>query len=99
MSVAQTILDQLGAGRVSRFIGVTQLLDLGDGLSIRYKAQGLCGNHVEIRLAPDDTYTVKFYNIRKLHSGAVKPLKEFSGIYCDQLVELFERTTGLYLHF
>jgi len=43
-----------------------------------------------------DVYTVKFF---KLGKTSIKVVSEFNHIYCDQLIELFEKETDLYLHF
>ncbi len=43
-----------------------------------------------------DVYTVKFFNLGK---ASIKEVSKFEHIYCDQLIELFEKETGLYLHF
>lgn len=49
-------------------------------------------------LDPSDTYTVIFFKIARAPSRAVTVVKESSDVYCDSLVELFERTTGLATH-
>ena len=95
--VAETILNQLGGGRIKLFIGATLFTILENGLGIRFTARAKGGiNHVEIRLNGKDTYDVKFFRIKKLTCVTVS---EFEDVYNDQLVELFEKTTGLYLHF
>ena len=43
-----------------------------------------------------DVYTVKFF---KLGKASIKEVSKFENIYFDQLIELFEKETGLYLHF
>ena len=55
-------------------------------------------NALRITLDPSDTYTMKFFKInpRKL---TVDTVREIEDVYCDQLTEIFERETGLYLHF
>lgn len=51
-------------------------------------------NLVEISLAPDDTYTMKFYNVGR---GSVSLVKTVEMVYCDSLVSTFEDVTGLSL--
>ena len=55
-------------------------------------------NALRITLDSSDTYTMKFFKInsRKL---TVDTVREIEYVYCDQLAEIFERETGLYLHF
>ena len=43
-----------------------------------------------------DVYTVKFFKLGKV---SIKEVSKFENIYFDQLIELFEKETGLYLHF
>ena len=45
-----------------------------------------------------DVYTVKFFNVKKNGVWGL-PVSEHTHIYCDQLIDLFEKETGLYLHF
>ena len=44
-----------------------------------------------------DTYTVEFWNVRG--TTTCKKVSSFDDIYFDQLIELFEKETKLYLHF
>jgi hypothetical protein len=106
MQVAKTIADQMGgAGRIKAMTGASNFTALGSGLSFDFpNRRG--ANHVKITLEPDDTYTVEFYKkpgVKALMSGKVdwdkidKPLSTHSGIYFDQLKDVFEKETGLYL--
>ena len=51
-------------------------------------------NHVKITLNSMDTYDLVFSGIRGTNC---KVIKEISGIYGDQLREVFSNTTGLVL--
>jgi hypothetical protein len=51
-------------------------------------------SHVRVTLMPSDTYKVEFINVRGTN---VKTVAEADDIYCDQLKELVEQKTGLYL--
>jgi len=103
-TVADTILSQLGGGpRVNAFIGIKQLRALTNeagecnGLGIKFAANAKKGaNYCTITLSPKDTYDVKFFKLQGLVSTE---LSSFEDTYCDQLVELFENATGLYLSF
>jgi hypothetical protein len=51
-------------------------------------------SHVRVTLDPSDTYTVEFLKVAKFDC---KTVSEVGDVYCDQLKELVEKTTGLYL--
>ncbi len=95
LTIANTILSQLGGRRVAAMIGVSTFVGSDDALSFRFKAKALKGiNHVEIKLDPSDTYTVTF---RKIRGTDVKEIAKISDVYCDTLRGVIESTTGLYL--
>lgn len=100
MSVAKTILGQLGGNRFVAMTGAKNLAETGDalgGLAFRLPARlaknGI--NAVKITLDYSDTYIVKFLKIGKTNLTVVA---QHDQIYCDQLVDLFERETGLYTY-
>jgi len=96
--VGRTILEQLGGvGRIRVMTGAKNFILLPNGVTFQFpNPQRSRGNVVEVTLAGDDTYTVKFYNL----AGRTKKLvHEVDGIYFDQLKGVFERQTGLYLSF
>jgi hypothetical protein len=96
--IPNVILQQLGGqARLNAFLGVSNLFLSEYSLGFRFKAKGAKGiNLVTVRLDPSDTYTVLFHRVNK--NGA-KLVQEFNDVYCDDLVECVEQTTGLYLHF
>lgn len=93
--IAQTILQQLGgARRLVAFTGAYNFVATGMGVSFRIKNRSI--NYVKIKLNGKDLYDVHFSKI----SGTKEiNVKEFKDIYFDQLVELFEKETGMYLSF
>ena len=96
--VANTILFQMGGSkRLKIMIGAKDFI--GDEKSVTFKfRKGKDGiNAVTITLDPSDTYSVKFLKLRGLTPPKVGA--EFSGVYCDQLIRLFETTTSLALRF
>jgi len=97
-AVALTILSQLGGSRrLTSFVGAKNFVASSDGVSFKFVAKAKDGiNYCTVILDPSDTYSVTFTKIRSL---VAKVVSTHEGIYCDQLVELFERTTGLFLHF
>lgn len=97
MSVAKEILSQLGGNRFVAMTGAKNLADVGNGLAFKIPATLTKKriNAVKIVLDPSDTYVVKFM---RMTTKELKTVAEFSNVYCDQLVELFEDQTGLYTY-
>lgn len=95
MSVAQTILQQLGGNRFIMMTGAKNLLSSTTGLTFKIMRNAKGVTHVKITLTPLDLYKVEFLKIR---GTTISMVSEFDDIYCDQLVELFEKETGLYTH-
>jgi hypothetical protein len=92
-SVAEEIFQQLGATRMCTMIGVSRIRHGKDRIIVRFKARALAGvNKFEIVLDPSDTYTVKLYR-ETVKGDSLK--YETSDIYCDQLIDLLEKQTGL----
>jgi hypothetical protein len=95
--IANTILQQLGGSKISSFIGVKQFVEIKNGLQVRWTAKAKNkSNLVTISLNGNDLYDVRFYNIRGVN---ITIKSEHIDMYCDQLIDLFETETGLYLHF
>lgn len=102
LTVANEILRQMGgAGRLGAMLGAKNFVGGADSLSFQWPGKpgpipGKRANAINITLDPSDTYTITFYNVVK---GVPKVVETFHDIYADQLVELFEKFTGLYLRF
>lgn len=94
MTVANTILAQLGGRRFIVMTGSTNFTGRADGLSFKVGSNPKGVTHVRVTLTDMDDYTVEFLKIR----GTKMPvtLAEVDGIYCDQLEEVFTNHTGLY---
>lgn len=95
-NVAATILQQLGGkGKVVAMIGAKHFLDGGKYLTFQYpKAPKNKSNAVKIILNHTDTYDVIFYAIRGTNLNEVS---KHDGIGAENLKELFQKETGLYL--
>lgn len=91
--VAKTIFQQFGGGRAMAMLGGQAMtLSGGKGIGIKWPNKKRSkGNYVEIELRSDDTYDMTFYN---LSMKAKKKVKEYKGIYADQLRDIFEQQTG-----
>jgi hypothetical protein len=102
--VAQIILDQLGNGRLKMMTGASHFVALPNdekrdgGLAFRLPGGGgFCKdgiNYVQIELTYSDVYVVTFSRIR---AGVVTEVSKHEEVYCDMLMDVFERATGLYL--
>jgi len=105
IGIAKTIGDQLGGiGRVKMMTGAKRfqvLPEQGDylgGLDIQFplpKHKGAV-NYFRVLLAGNDTYTVEVGVDR---GGARKVKDTANDVYAEDLVDLFEKLTGLYLRF
>lgn len=105
MTVANTILAQLGGNKFRAMTGAKSFAGDKDSLTFklpaRFAKDGITA--VKIKLEPTDTYTVTFYkqrpwtksNIAKGIAAAVVVVKEFDNVYCDTLCTVFESATGL----
>lgn len=52
--------------------------------------------HIKLTYVPGpDLYTLEFFKIRNID---IKASKKFEGLYCDQIREIIEKETGLYLY-
>jgi len=89
-------MQQLGGfNKVAAMTGAANFIDLGNGVSFKFKGCRKI-NCLRVVLDADDTYTVDFYKVN-MRTFDVKEVKTLSGMYCDQLIPTFESTTGLYL--
>jgi hypothetical protein len=94
--VAQTIAEQLGGtGRLKMMTGAYNFGTSGNNLTFRIK-NSFKVNYVRITLNGKDLYDLQFGRVSGTKFTIVK---EYSDIYNDQLIELFEQTTGMYLRF
>ena len=97
------------------FVGAYDFLKDGDNiLMFKFKGSRKA-NHVKITLNSMDTYDIEFMTVAKITEENTKKWlnlneeefeqkmkknkKQFAGVYCDQLIDIFESHTGLFLHF
>jgi hypothetical protein len=103
MEVANTILQQLGgAGRIKAMTGAKMFVGLHssmtgliDGVAFRFPNKA-GANHVTIKLTAQDDYTVTF---SRISGGKITEVETAEMVYAEDLKQLFERVTGLYLSF
>ena len=94
MSVAKTILSQLGGNKFCAMTGAKNFLDHGDALSMKIGRNSSNSNYLKITLNMMDLYDVHFSKVSKM--GEEKSVKEYNNVYNDMLVEIFESHTGMY---
>ena len=94
MSVATTILNQLGGNKFRVMTGPKNFMDHGNALSMRIGRNSSNSNYLKITLNDSDLYDVRFSKVTKM--GEEKSVREFNDVYNDMLVEIFESHTGMY---
>lgn len=87
------ILEQLGGNKFVVMTGSKNFIDCGNALSMHLTRNKIGAKFLKIELKGDDTYIMTF---SKLKNDSLVVLKEFNGIYNDQLQEIFTSVTGLY---
>lgn len=96
--IAMTILKQIGGTHFRAMTGANCFVSHNNGLSFKLPGKGFAKdsiNFIQVTLDPSDTYTMTFSRTRGMN---VKVIHEYKDIYCDQLQELFTKTTGLETH-
>lgn len=96
--IARTICEQLGGmHRLKVMVGARDFVAIANGLAFRIPGKNFARdsiNLIRVTLTPSDDYTVEFMRVRGARAKVVSAVR---GVYCDQLVSLFEDTTGLTL--
>ena len=93
MTVANTILQQLGGNQFRAMTGARDLTGTDNSLTVKLgKMSGVKTSHIRVTLDPSDTYTVEFLAVR---GTSIKTLSTHSDVYAENLRGLFERETGL----
>lgn len=96
LTVAKTILQQLGGNRFRAMTGAKNFVGDDNSLSFRLPGGGgFCRNNinaVRITLNGLDLYDVVYMRIR---GSKVTVVEDVSNLYADMLCENFERVTGL----
>lgn len=95
METYKIIFSQLGGNKFLVTTGSKNLLSSKNGLSMHLAKNKSGAKYLEITLAGDDTYTLKFTKLVKSNLVTVKLIE---GVYCDNLQSVFTEVTGLYTH-
>ncbi len=105
MTIAQTILQQLGGNRFIAMTGAKNFVDDGYTLRMTLPRNASKANRLYITLDFDDTYTMRFFrytaprlNTKKFtfSKEKVTEVKTIKGVYCDMLQERFTEVTKMY---
>lgn len=96
MTVANTILEQLGKQKFIVMTGARNFLGAQDSLSFRlpsnFAKKGI--NYIKITLSPADTYDIVMGKIRGLKFTSIS---ETEGVYAEDLRRIISEETGLAL--
>ena len=92
LRAARVILAQMGGiERLKAMIGARNFTGGENYATFHFPGSNIA-NFIRVTLNALDTYDVEFFKVRE---HAFKKIGEHGMIYCDQLVDLFESTTGL----
>lgn len=107
MTIANTILQQLGGNKFIVMTGSKNFLSDGNTLRMHLAKNVSKANRLEITLDADDTYTMRFYKYTagrlntktfSFTEDKIVEVYEANGIYCDMLQPVFTEVTGMYTH-
>lgn len=96
MTVANTILEQLGGGRFIAMTGAKNLVGDANSLRVMIGRNEKRITHVVVMLEPSDTYTVTFWTVKTGRNFKMTERAKHSNVYAEDLQELFTAETGLY---
>lgn len=100
MNTAETILNQIGGNKFLAMTGSKNLLNVGNGLKMNLTRNASGAQYLKIVLNSTDTYDMTFYSAKTVNFDIViKVKKEITNVYADQLANIFESTTGLFVKF
>jgi len=91
LSVARTIIEQLGGNRFKAMTGAHTFVDSGNGVSFQIGKNPKGVTHVKITLDKTDTYRVEFYIGSTISTIITR-------CYANMLSSVFKHSTGLDTH-
>jgi hypothetical protein len=97
--IAHIILTQLGGHKFIVMTGSKHFVALSNGLRFGLAKNITSANRCSITLTAWDLYEVVFYRAtlnRKTLATSTKEIARHTGIYADQLQDIFTTVTGLY---
>jgi len=93
-TIAKEILNQLGGNKFIVMTGSKNFIDGGNYLSMKLSRNSANAQYLVITIEWSDTYKMEFFSLNKNYERIMKA--EFSGVYNDQLQQIFTKVTGLY---
>lgn len=106
--VAREIFNQLGGNAFAAMTGSKKFIADGNTLRMSLARNASKANRLYITLDADDTYTMRFFHYTAprfskrtftFTEEKERDIYKTTGIYCDQLREVFTMVTGLYTRF
>jgi hypothetical protein len=94
MQIGQTIYNQIGRSAFA-MMGASNIMITENGLQWKVGKNSKKVTHVTVTLDSGDTYTVKFQKVGR--NCRVSDLGTSEGVYVENLHEVIENNTGLYL--
>ena len=94
MSVAKTILEQLGGNKFRVMTGAKNFMGFSDGLVMKIGRNSSNSNYLKITLNSMDLYDMKFCKLTRKFEE--KSVTEYSDVYNDMLTDVFTKHTGMY---
>ena len=95
IAIAQTMLNHLGGKRLQLMTGAYGFSYDRDERTLKFRFQGsLIANCIKITLDADNTYSLEFWLIQGTNCTLAE---QYDEVYFDQLIDIFESTTGLAL--
>ena len=94
MSVAKTILEQLGGNKFRMMTGAKNFMGFTEGLVMKIGRNSSNSNYLKITLNSMDTYDMEFAKLTRM--GEKKSVTEYNNIYNDMLTDQFTTHTGMY---
>ena len=94
MSIAKTILEQLGGNKFRVMTGAKNLMGFENGLVMKLGRNSSNSNYLKITLNSMDTYDMVFAKLTRM--GEKKSVTEYNNIYNDMLTDQFTAHTGMY---
>ena len=93
MTIAQTILSQLGGNRFCAMTGAKDINSTSNALHFKFgKGAKNKANHCSITLQTNDTYIIEFHQVG---AASVRHIGVFYDIYANGLEAIFKNETGL----
>ena len=94
MSVAKTILEQLGGNKFRMMTGAKNFMGFSNGLVMKIGRNSSNSNYLKITLNSMDLYDMKFCKLTRKFEE--KSVTEYSDVYNDMLTDVFTKHTGMY---